>query len=275
VQDELPDFHEGGSKLGPLSPESLSDGDYSSQCLAFLQLLDGSLAGKMVLDVGCGRGELVMRLRQLGVRAFGIEVEPRYVHSGQILNQLYQDDFPVIQLMQPGASFPYPDDIFDTVASFQVLEHVRDLEPLAREIGRVLRPGGETLHVLPAKYRIVEPHFFLPFVHWLPKSQIRARFISALVRLGLGGRVVRGHDRQSRAASIYHYSNTETFFRSPRQIARAFADAGLTSDDGSAAKAFILSRVSVPASLAGVLAPIVNLFRTTIVCARKSGRSRL
>lgn len=263
------DFHEAERKLEPLTAEALTDDDYSSRCAAFLHELDKGLAGKRVLDVGCGRGDLVMRLRQSGVRAFGLEVEPRYVKSGGILGKLYSDDFPIIGLTEGDGRFPYPDGYFDWVVSFQVLEHVRDLEPVAREMSRVLRPGGATVHVLPARYRVVEPHYSLPFVHWLPKSPVRARFISMLMRLGVRPAVMHEHDHATKTASIYRYSNEETFYRTPSRIAAHFKSAGLRMDGPGATKALLKSRLPglpVPASL---VSPVMNWLWTTVVSARK------
>jgi SAM-dependent methyltransferase len=269
---ETADFHEAEKKLEPLTAGALDD--YSSRCAGFLHELDKELAGKRVLDVGCGRGDLVMRLRQSGVRAFGLEVEPRYVKSGRILGELYSDEFPIIGLAEGDGRFPYPDDYFDWVVSFQVLEHVRDLEPVAREMSRVLRPGGATVHILPAKYRVVEPHYSLPFVHWLPKSPVREKFISMLMRLGVRPAVLQDHDHATRTASIYRYSNEETYYRTPATIARYFRSNGLKMDGRPATKALLKSRLPkwpVPAS---VVSPVMNWLWTTVVCARKPPRQR-
>lgn len=266
---EVPDFHETDKKLEPLAPDCLTDDDYSSRCAAFLHALDKSLAGKRVLDLGCGRGELVMRLRQSGVRAFGLEVQPRYVESGRMLNELYNDDFPVLAVAEPGAAFPYPNDYFDWVVSFQVLEHVRELEPLVDEISRIVRRGGGTAHILPAKFRVMEPHYGLPFVHWLPKGPVRARFVSTLLRAGLRPNVMHGHDRATRVAGITRYSNEETFYRTPSTIARCFRRAGLQVDNAPAAKALIGSRLPNWPLPTRLLGPVMNWLRTTVICARK------
>jgi SAM-dependent methyltransferase len=265
-----PDFHQSDKKLEPLSPDTLSDDDYSSRCAKFLHELDRSLAGKRVLDVGCGRGELVMRLRRSGVQAFGLEVEPEYVHSGRILNELYSDEFPTIGLAKPGGIFPYPDDYFDWVVSFQVLEHVENIQPLASEIARVLREGAATVHVLPAKYRFLEPHYALPFVHWLPKSAVRESAISMFLRLGFQRRMLQGHDHKARVRSIYQYANSETFYRDPSEIARCFEKAGLTVERRRATTAFLKSRLPDLPVPERVVGPAMNWLWTTIICARKT-----
>jgi SAM-dependent methyltransferase len=45
-----------------------------------------------------------------------------------------------------------PDESFDVVFSTSVLEHVRQVHDAAREITRILKPGGITLHAVPFSY---------------------------------------------------------------------------------------------------------------------------
>lgn len=68
-------------------------------------------------------------------------------------------------------SLPYPDAKFDVVVSNHVIEHVGDARQQARhlsEIARVLRQGGVAYLAVPNRWMLVEPHFRLPFLSWLP-----------------------------------------------------------------------------------------------------------
>lgn len=49
---------------------------------------------------------------------------------------------------------PFADDSFDNIFAVHVLEHIRDLLGLMRELHRILRPGG-VLHVLSPHWRFV------------------------------------------------------------------------------------------------------------------------
>jgi ubiquinone/menaquinone biosynthesis C-methylase UbiE len=98
------------------------------------------VAGRDVLDVGCGAGELVRWLRSHGARAVGVEcglemrrraIEADPEHAGEYVDAVGQD-------------LPFDDGTFDVVVFSYSLHHVPiDQIPTAlREARRVLRPGG-------------------------------------------------------------------------------------------------------------------------------------
>ena len=53
---------------------------------------------------------------------------------------------------------PYPADTFDTILSHEVLEHVEDDRAAAREMVRVLRPGGRIVIFVPNRWYPFETH---------------------------------------------------------------------------------------------------------------------
>lgn len=67
---------------------------------------------------------------------------------------------------------PFDDDSFDVVLSNHVIEHVgaetEQMEHL-RELRRVLRPDGVGYLAVPNRWMLVEPHFRLAFLSWLPR----------------------------------------------------------------------------------------------------------
>ena len=61
---------------------------------------------------------------------------------------------------------PYQDGAFDVVISTSVLEHAQNKEELFIEIRRVLKTGGFSMHLFPAKWYLPsEPHIFVPLVN--------------------------------------------------------------------------------------------------------------
>jgi ubiquinone/menaquinone biosynthesis C-methylase UbiE len=51
-----------------------------------------------------------------------------------------------------------PDGTFDFVFFDQVFEHVLDQPTAFGEIVRILKLGGVSVHVIPAKWQLIEPH---------------------------------------------------------------------------------------------------------------------
>jgi SAM-dependent methyltransferase len=180
-----------------------------------------------VLDFGCGRGQLVGQLRAQGWRAFGVEVGERFVAAGAILSEIFSDEYPIISLVGADGAAPFPAGYFDLVVADQVFEHVGDLDKVAADIARLLKPGGILIGIYPAPLRPIEPHYRLPLVHWLPKGKLQTALIAAMVRAGLGVKPPAGTSRRAMAAIVAEYAAMETFYRSPREVRSIFARHGI------------------------------------------------
>ena len=87
-----------------------------------------------VLDVGCGSGVALARMRELGWQVQGVEVDPGGVEAARARG------VPVCSGRLEDQQFP--EASFDAVHSAHVLEHVHDPSGLVRECSRVLKPGG-------------------------------------------------------------------------------------------------------------------------------------
>lgn len=241
-----------------------------SQFIQFLSAANaGDLSGIKILDLGCGRGELVGALRDKGARAYGIEVDARFVNSGAILDRLHEDEYPLLSTINSNGKSIFPAGYFDIVISDQVLEHVADLKSVTSEIFRVLRPGGLTCHQFPARHRMMEPHYKLPLVHWLPKGRLRQQAIKLLLWLGLSREFFPQYDLKDRAAIIFKYSVEETFYRKVREIKSTFQSAGLIPIFRSMMHLYVESRLRRKIPYALPLAEYVSAFRMVMFCARK------
>ena len=93
--------------------------------------------GGRVLDVGCGSKPY---RRLFAADSYvGLDVEQSgHDHSNEQIDVFYD-----------GKHFPFGDGEFDSVVSFQVLEHVFNPSQFLGEIRRVLRPGGVLLLAVP------------------------------------------------------------------------------------------------------------------------------
>jgi len=97
--------------------------------------------GKL-LDVGCGSGGFLQRMRATGWDVYGIEVDPQ---AGKIAQDAVGAHVHIGSL----AEAAFPDDSFDAVTMNHVIEHVHDPIGILRECRRVLKPSGHLVVVTP------------------------------------------------------------------------------------------------------------------------------
>ena len=91
-----------------------------------------------VLDLGCGRGELLLMLREAGVEAVGIEGDPAVVEATR------RRGLEVIEGDVLEALRGQPDESRDAVTAIHLFEHLEPthLAVVIAEVRRVLSPGG-------------------------------------------------------------------------------------------------------------------------------------
>jgi SAM-dependent methyltransferase len=106
-----------------------------------LELLDDP-AGKTNLDIGADNGVISYLLRQRGGRWRSADLDERAVAS---IRQLVGDE--VYRL--DGASTPFADRSFDQVVIVDYLEHIPDDRAFARELERIVKPGGTVIVNVP------------------------------------------------------------------------------------------------------------------------------
>lgn len=108
----------------------------------FSRLIDYSrLAGKNVLEIGCGVGALSAELAKHGAQLSAIDLTETGVKLSRKrfeLNGLTAD----IRQMDAEA-LDFPDNRFDFAWSWGVIHHSANTERIIEEIHRVLKPGGE------------------------------------------------------------------------------------------------------------------------------------
>ena len=100
-------------------------------------------SGMQVLDVGCGRGEIVRHCAELGVRVYGVDYAPAALRMAQDAGNVYQAN---------AKWLPFPSACFDRVLMFDIVEHLYpwELDQALAEARRVLRPDGRLIiHTAP------------------------------------------------------------------------------------------------------------------------------
>jgi ubiquinone/menaquinone biosynthesis C-methylase UbiE len=182
-----------------------------------------------ILDYGCGSGESVLRLRLLGYEAFGVDIDKSAISTGQkLLSERGFDGLRILFSFDENSPVPFNDKFFHFITSHEVIEHVGNISMMARDLRRVSAPGGWGFHVFRPQYNIIEPHFFMPFVHWLPKNALRKNVIMLFAYLGLGLRPseIPEAGPRERANFLYQYSVNRTFYRPFSIIGEAFSENG-------------------------------------------------
>lgn len=117
------------------------DGNRQLNSDPVLWRLLGEVAGKRVLDAGCGTGYLAVQLARRGAAVVGVDVSPRMVEVARrnveragVTVDLRVDDVEALATIADGA--------VDRVVSNYVLMDLADHEAALRALARVLRPGG-------------------------------------------------------------------------------------------------------------------------------------
>ena len=109
--------------------------------------------GMRVLDVGCGRGEIVRHCARLGADAFGIDYAPVAVNMSQAAVSSETKAPGKMGVAQADAKvLPFPSNYFDRVLMFDVVEHLYpwELHQAMVEVRRTLKPGGMfVIHTAP------------------------------------------------------------------------------------------------------------------------------
>lgn len=139
----------------------------------------------VVLDFGCGAGELVEGGRRAGFEFFGADV---FYDGGSARKTVMEKGLlgQTIREINNGV-IPFESARFDAVVANQVFEHVDDIEQVAKEIRRVLKPGGVLISLFPSRESIREGHCGVPWVHrFPPRSRLRFGYMLAFRSMGLG-----------------------------------------------------------------------------------------
>lgn len=99
----------------------------------------------IVLDLGCGEGYGTYLLSKDAKKVIGLDVDPEIIdHASKKYSA------PTISFeLYDGTKIPYPDNYFDAITVFQVIEHVDNDVYFVSEIYRVLKPKGLVILTTP------------------------------------------------------------------------------------------------------------------------------
>lgn len=92
--------------------------------------------GDYVLDLGCGTGDLVAGVRDVGASVVGVDISARMLEYGR-------HRLPDADLVRADAqALPFADAVFDAAVSGFALRNFTAVARVLEETARVLKPGG-------------------------------------------------------------------------------------------------------------------------------------
>jgi ubiquinone/menaquinone biosynthesis C-methylase UbiE len=88
-------------------------------------------AGDTILDVGCATGDYCNKLKKLGFKCVGIDINREYIEKAL--------ENGIEAYIMSAENIKFLDNSFDTILLFEVLEHVEKLDHVLEEVKRVTK----------------------------------------------------------------------------------------------------------------------------------------
>jgi SAM-dependent methyltransferase len=107
--------------------------DQDPRLVAVVESL-GPVAGRCILDLGCGKGRFARALRERGAWVVGLDLSAAMLDGATDIDRVRAS----------ARRLPFGPASFDAVIAVEVFEHLapRSVNDVCGEVGRVLRPGG-------------------------------------------------------------------------------------------------------------------------------------
>lgn len=126
-----------------------------------------------ILEIGTGSGGIAAYFAAQNMQ---FNVQTVDVVDSRVSKEGYQ-----FQLVN-GTTLPFEDESFDVVITNHVIEHVGESDAQLHhlcEIKRVLKKDGVAYLAVPNRWMLVEPHYQLIFLSWLPKKY-RSKYLKKM-----------------------------------------------------------------------------------------------
>ncbi len=177
------------------------------------------------LEIGCGNGNVTYFLNNENINTIGIDVEFK---DGPFLEKLLKEK-KLKKIKTPDSnrdsvisdqnfySWPCEDDSITFSFSSSVLEHVINIKQFASENYRILKKGCYSMHYLPSKYVILEPHVGIPFGGIF----VNCSYFIFMCKLGLCFKKYRNEGKEA-----YIYMKKYTNYFSKKKLKKFFRESG-------------------------------------------------
>ncbi|MFG3435946.1 methyltransferase domain-containing protein [Nonomuraea sp. NPDC047897] len=176
----------------------------AAKIIAVLEHFQGPLTGLTVGDVGCSAGFIADELAGAGAgHTLGVDIDVPGLRRAA-------DRFGgrVAFVCGDGTALPFPDGSLDVLVFNHIYEHVVDPDAVVAEMHRVLSDRGVLYLGLGNRLGIMEPHYKLPFLSYLPPA-LADRYVRAFGRADHyyeRFRTRRGLRRMLRAFHVWDYT---------------------------------------------------------------------
>jgi 2-polyprenyl-3-methyl-5-hydroxy-6-metoxy-1,4-benzoquinol methylase len=139
-----------------------------------------AMPGGTVLDVGCGSGAFLARMRHLGWQVAGVEPDPAAAAAAR---EVHGIDVEADVTRFAGRTF-------NAITKHHVIEHLPAPEATVASLAARLAPGGRLVIVTPNIDSAGRRRFGAHWVHWDPPRHLRLFSLRALTNLATGAGLV-------------------------------------------------------------------------------------
>ena len=118
-----------------------------------------------LLDIGCSTGIMTMEYGKQFQQVTGIDLDTNAIKYANKNNNLSNVSF----VNAPIEENNFDEASFDVITCSHIYEHVPSDKELIRHIYKLLKPGGVCYFAAGNRFKIIEPHYNIPFLSYFPK----------------------------------------------------------------------------------------------------------
>ncbi|MCR4368731.1 MAG: class I SAM-dependent methyltransferase, partial [archaeon] len=188
-----------------------------------------NLRGKNVLDIGFGRGEILIHLAKKGANAYGADYSQASVAIAK--DAAKKAGVKVKFERKEVTELDYPENFFDAVFMLDVVEHLTDaqLEKCFASVRKSLTKNGVfVIHTMPNKFLAI-PFYAVSKITHTKRGVNEEVHINEQTPSSLKSRL-KGYDVEIQMAHEKNYFKNTQFYAAHRRLIKPFVDIFLAHD---------------------------------------------